>query len=76
MDAALTQIRQSARAHGAERLYTPGEIEADFETSYSAGGIPLNDETIAGIMDAAGELAVEIPQFTGHLKAEREKAGT
>ena len=39
----LSQIRQSARAPGIERLFTPGEIEAGFEADYRHAG---NDKCV------------------------------
>lgn len=68
VDAALNEIRSSARAHGAERLFTPGEIEADFEASYSADGVPLNNETISGIQQSAEVLNADVSRFTSHIE--------
>lgn len=60
VDAILRQVRDSRRAPGTERLFTPGEIEAELERDYRAGGIPLNVETLAGIAQAAARLGVDI----------------
>jgi LDH2 family malate/lactate/ureidoglycolate dehydrogenase len=59
VDKILSEMRTSARADGIERLYTPGEIEAELEAAYRRDGIPLNNETLKGIVDCAGELAAD-----------------
>ncbi len=60
VDAILRQVRGSEKAPGVDRLYTPGEIEAELEQAYRAQGIPLNRETLAGIEQAASELGVAL----------------
>lgn len=51
VDKISREIRASRRRKGVERLYPPGLLEAEFEDRY-ATGIPLNEETLAGIRDA------------------------
>jgi LDH2 family malate/lactate/ureidoglycolate dehydrogenase len=53
------QIQTSRRRAGVDRLYPPGLLEAEFEQKYAVEGIPLNNETIAGIRDAARRLGIE-----------------
>jgi LDH2 family malate/lactate/ureidoglycolate dehydrogenase len=53
VDTISRQIQSSQRRKGVERLYPPGLLEAEFEKRYAADGIPLNDETISGIEQAA-----------------------
>jgi LDH2 family malate/lactate/ureidoglycolate dehydrogenase len=60
VDAILRQVRTSERADGIDRLYTPGEIERELERDYRDGGIPLNQETLAGIAQAAERLGVSL----------------
>jgi len=59
VDDILREMRTSARAAAADstgRLYTPGEIEADFEAERQQSGIPLNDATLDDILAAADQL--------------------
>jgi LDH2 family malate/lactate/ureidoglycolate dehydrogenase len=58
VDAISRQIQDSRRRGGVDRLYPPGLLEAEFERSYATDGIPLNDETLAGIRDAGRRLGV------------------
>jgi LDH2 family malate/lactate/ureidoglycolate dehydrogenase len=53
VDTISRQIQSSQRRKGVEKLYPPGLLEAEFEKRYATDGIPLNDETIAGIEQAA-----------------------
>ena len=59
VDGIIRQIRQSRPAPGVERIYAPGELEAELEARYRAEGIPLNDATLAGIASAAERLDVD-----------------
>jgi LDH2 family malate/lactate/ureidoglycolate dehydrogenase len=54
VDRISREIRHSRPRPGVERLYPPGLLEAEFERRYAREGIPLNEETIAGIR-AAGK---------------------
>ena len=63
VDKILSEVRNSARAPSVQRLYTPGEIEADFEAAYRRDGIPLNDETLRGVMSSAGRVGARIEAF-------------
>jgi LDH2 family malate/lactate/ureidoglycolate dehydrogenase len=58
VDAISRQIRESGRRTDVDRLYPPGLLEAEFEQRYAIEGIPLNDETIAGIRDAARRVGI------------------
>jgi LDH2 family malate/lactate/ureidoglycolate dehydrogenase len=53
VDVISRQIQSSRRRPDIDRLYPPGLLEAEFERKYAVDGIPLNDETIAGIRAAA-----------------------
>jgi LDH2 family malate/lactate/ureidoglycolate dehydrogenase len=53
VDTISRQIQSSQRRKGVEKLYPPGLLEAEFEKRYASDGIPLNDETISGIEQAA-----------------------
>ncbi|HRD77148.1 MAG TPA: Ldh family oxidoreductase [Hyphomicrobiaceae bacterium] len=67
VDRILEQIRKSSRAAGVDRLYSPGEIEADFEAAYRRDGIPLNDETLRGVIASAGRVGANVAAFTAHV---------
>jgi LDH2 family malate/lactate/ureidoglycolate dehydrogenase len=58
VDTISRQIQDSRRRTGVDRLYPPGQLEAEFERRYGADGIPLNEETLAGIRGAGQRLGV------------------
>ncbi len=58
VDAVIAQVHDSRRAPNTDRLFVPGEIEADFEAAYTRDGILLTQDTIAGIALAAKSLNV------------------
>ena len=59
VDAIIRQYNASRLAPGFERVYVPGALEAEIEARHRALGIPLNEETIAGIVRAAEELGAD-----------------
>jgi LDH2 family malate/lactate/ureidoglycolate dehydrogenase len=59
VDAVVRQIRTSRPAPGADRVYAPGELEADTERRYRAEGVPLNAETLRGIRAMAARVGVD-----------------
>jgi LDH2 family malate/lactate/ureidoglycolate dehydrogenase len=68
VDTIITEIRQSPRAAGVEQVYAPGGLEVETEARYRADGIPLNAETIGGIVSVARKLKVPtaaLDTFTG-----------
>jgi LDH2 family malate/lactate/ureidoglycolate dehydrogenase len=58
-DSIIRQIRNGRRAPGVERIYAPGELEAETAARYRRDGIPLNDATLAGLAAVAGRLGVD-----------------
>jgi LDH2 family malate/lactate/ureidoglycolate dehydrogenase len=60
VDDAIRELRASRRAAGVERIYLPGEPEAECERAYRQGGVPLNAETLAGVAACARELGVDV----------------
>jgi LDH2 family malate/lactate/ureidoglycolate dehydrogenase len=60
VDAVSRQIQDSRRRAGIARLYPPGLLEYEFEQRYSRDGIPLNDETIAGIRQAGRRFGLDL----------------
>jgi LDH2 family malate/lactate/ureidoglycolate dehydrogenase len=69
-DGIVRQIRESRRAPGVERVYTPGELEAHLEARHDREGLPLTGATIDAILAAAAELGVAADPLRG---AERRK---
>ena len=59
VDQVVREIHGCRRAPGVERLYVPGELEAETEARYRKEGIPLNEETLAGIAAAAGQVGAD-----------------
>ena len=61
MDGIVVQVRQSRRAPRAQRLYVPGELEAEFCARYEREGIPLNAATLSDLEAAAQRFGVALP---------------
>jgi LDH2 family malate/lactate/ureidoglycolate dehydrogenase len=53
VDRIIQQFKNSRRAEGVNRIYIPGEIEAETEQEYQQEGIPLNTTTLEGLRTAA-----------------------
>ena len=58
VDTISRQIQTSRKRPGVKRLFPPGLLEAEFEKKYEAEGIPLNEETLAGIRTAGRKVGV------------------
>ena len=58
-DAIVDEVHRSRRASGVEQLYTPGEIESEFEAAYSQNGIPLAAATFNDVVAQASALNVD-----------------
>jgi LDH2 family malate/lactate/ureidoglycolate dehydrogenase len=58
VDRVIRQIRESGLAPGCGKVYAPGELEASTERRYAREGIPLNDETVDGLMSCGESLAL------------------
>jgi LDH2 family malate/lactate/ureidoglycolate dehydrogenase len=63
VDRAIRQIHSSRRAPGVERLYVPGEPEAERRALYGREGIPLNSVTLADIRDTAKAQGVSVSRY-------------
>ena len=63
MDTAIQEWHACRPADGVERVYAPGEMEAERREQYAAEGIPLNDATLSGVARAAGELGVDVGPY-------------
>ena len=56
VDGIIQQFQSSRRAEGVERIYVPGEIEAETEEEYRREGIPLSTATLEGLGTAAAHV--------------------
>lgn len=61
VDTIARQIRESRRRQGVDALYPPGLMEAEFMRRYAVEGIPLNEETLAGLRVTAERMQVPFP---------------
>jgi LDH2 family malate/lactate/ureidoglycolate dehydrogenase len=61
MDQALREIKHSPRAEGVERIYIPGEIEAECAERRRREGIPIPDEVVREFVELGDELGVPFP---------------
>jgi LDH2 family malate/lactate/ureidoglycolate dehydrogenase len=59
LDEIIRRVRASTPASPDGRVYLPGEREAEAEKRYRAEGIPLNRETLAGVVATARRLGVD-----------------
>ncbi|MCC6177766.1 MAG: Ldh family oxidoreductase [Chloroflexi bacterium] len=59
VDHVIREIRSSRRAPGVERVYAPGELEADTERHYRAEGIPLATATLDDLIATATAVGVD-----------------
>ncbi len=64
VDCILGEMRESRPAEGYDRLYTPGEIEADLEVKFHREGIPLNDATLADIIAMAEKVGADVSELS------------
>jgi LDH2 family malate/lactate/ureidoglycolate dehydrogenase len=59
VDQIVRQIRTSRLAAEVERIFLPGQLEAETERHHLREGIPLNPVTLRGIVQAAIDLGVD-----------------
>lgn len=57
-DKVAREIRTSRKRSDVTALYPPGALETELEVRYAKDGIPLNNETLHGINEAAAALGV------------------
>jgi LDH2 family malate/lactate/ureidoglycolate dehydrogenase len=62
IDKAIQEIRASARAEGAERIYIPGEIEFETKAERVAKGIPIPGPVVKDFIALGSELGVPFPR--------------
>jgi L-2-hydroxycarboxylate dehydrogenase (NAD+) len=61
IDGIVRDIHASRRGAGGDRVWVPGELEADAERRYRREGIPLNDLTLTALARVARRVAVDVP---------------
>ena len=61
VDRLLAEMKASPRVPGCDRIYTPGEKEADHLRERGARGIPLHAKVVADLERLAGERGVPAP---------------
>jgi LDH2 family malate/lactate/ureidoglycolate dehydrogenase len=60
-DDIVRQVHGARRAPGVDRLFVPGEMEAEFTDAYRREGIPLNAQTLADLSAVARSRGVGVP---------------
>ncbi len=60
-----TELRACRKAPNTTRIYSPGELEHETAERYRAEGIPLNDETLTGIVNEGRALGVDASALLG-----------
>jgi LDH2 family malate/lactate/ureidoglycolate dehydrogenase len=59
MDKLIREYKATRLARGIERVWVPGEMEAELEQRQLSEGVPLNEATVRGILAAAAALGVD-----------------
>jgi LDH2 family malate/lactate/ureidoglycolate dehydrogenase len=62
-NAYLEELRTSPKAEGAQRIYTHGEKEVEAETTRRENGIPVNDGTMAELLDLCSYLGLDSAKY-------------
>lgn len=62
MDRMLQELRESAPAAGAERVYFAGQKEFEHEAEVNRRGVPLFPETVVSLEQVSREVAVPMPE--------------
>ncbi|MCL4533973.1 MAG: Ldh family oxidoreductase [Bacteroidetes bacterium] len=61
VDRVIREIHESPRAEGCERIYMPGEIEAECKARRETEGIPLDTDVVKRLTDMGDDLGVPFP---------------
>ncbi len=69
IDQIIRQIHESGRAESVDRIYVPGEIEAETERRYRLDGIPLSAASLGALADTAKRLGVDVSLTTPSAQA-------
>jgi len=67
VDKAIQQVHNTRKAPGVDRIWMPGEREFETRVVNGREGIPLADETIRDLLDAAQSADVDVSEFEGGL---------
>lgn len=59
MDGIIREYRGTRLAEGVERVYVPGEMEDIIERRSRQDGVPLNEETVRNLTEAAGRVGAD-----------------
>ncbi len=65
VDQAIREIHNCRPAAGFDRIYAPGEVEAERRRDYGANGIPLNAVTLADLQASADTAGIETVTIFG-----------
>ena len=66
----LTELRESPKADGAERIYTHGEKEMEAIKKVQKEGVPVNVNTVKEMIDMANYLGMDVKEYFGDFKVE------
>jgi L-2-hydroxycarboxylate dehydrogenase (NAD+) len=70
VDGIVREIRNGRKAPSVDRIYAPGELEAETNRRYRREGIPLNEATLGGISRSAEEVGVDASAIQGESPVE------
>ena len=63
VDGAIGEIHAARRAPGVDRLYVPGEIEAERREAYLRDGIPLNPVELGDLAETARRMGADLTSY-------------
>ena len=66
----LTELRESPKADGAERIYTHGEKEMEAIVKVKEQGVPVNVNTLREMIDMANYLGMDPKEYFGDVELE------
>ncbi len=67
MDEVIRDAKNSRKAPGIARIFIPGEMEAETKSTYLKTGIPLNAETLHGVVSTGSSLGADISSLEVHI---------
>lgn len=68
----LTELRESPKANGAERIYTHGEKEMEAIKRVEKEGIPVNENTVREMISMAKYLGMDYKAYFGDFDVENK----
>lgn len=75
MDALIRTLRDSPKAEGESHIYVAGEKECALEEQYRREGIPLYSKVAATVRQIAGEVGVEVGDWSAKKRLQRLEMG-